>query len=145
MAPQHPVDILLPPVALAGLTAVVWTRMYWERVREMVRRRIRPQKLAQSTELLQDTNAAANFRNLCEAPVLFYALCASAAASRVPLPPALAPAAWVYVALRAAHSTIHCTYNRVLHRFAVYAVSTVLLFAMWAAFAGALLRAPTSA
>ncbi len=37
--------------------------------------------------------------------------------------------------LRALHSLIHVTYNRVMHRFLVYVSSTVLLFGMWIAFA----------
>lgn len=138
--PPPPLSLLLPPAALVALTAVVWVRLYYDRVREMLRRRIRPQALARSVDGLQDGQAAANFRNLCEAPVLFYALCASAAAARVPLPSRLVPAAWAYVALRALHSAIHCTYNRVLHRFAVYAASTVLLFGMWAVFTAVLLQ-----
>ena len=44
-------------------------------------------------------------------------------------------ASWTYVALRALHSFIHCTYNRVLQRFAVYVASSILLWGMWAAFA----------
>ena len=48
-------------------------------------------------------------------------------------------AAWIYVALRVAHSAIHCTYNRVLHRFAVFATSCAVLLGMWAAFVLALI------
>jgi hypothetical protein len=49
--------------------------------------------------------------------------------------------AWGFVMLRAVHSLVHTTYNRVTHRFLAYAVSTVFVFAMWALFALALLRA----
>ena len=44
---------------------------------------------------------------------------------------------WVklYAELRALHSLIHVTCNRVVHRFAAYAASTLLLFGMWGAFA----------
>jgi hypothetical protein len=48
--------------------------------------------------------------------------------------PVLVAGAWAYVALRCAHSYIHVTYNRVMHRFLVYATSTVLLFALWGVF-----------
>ena len=44
------------------------------------------------------------------------------------------------MALRALHSLIHVTYNRVVHRFLVYVASTLLLFGMWAAFLPRLLR-----
>jgi hypothetical protein len=43
--------------------------------------------------------------------------------------------AWLYVALRYVHSFIHLTYNRVIHRFAVYVLSTVILFMLWGVFA----------
>lgn len=43
--------------------------------------------------------------------------------------------AWSFVALRTAHSLIHVTYNRVVHRFAVYVLGTLCVFAMWALFA----------
>jgi len=39
--------------------------------------------------------------------------------------------AWAYVGLRYIHSFIHITYNRVLHRFAVFVFSSVVLFALW--------------
>jgi len=38
------------------------------------------------------------------------------------------------VALRAVHSFVHVTYNRVMHRFVVYIAGGVLLFAAWARF-----------
>ena len=38
------------------------------------------------------------------------------------------------MALRALHSLIHVTYNRVTHRFLAYVASTLLLFGMWVAF-----------
>lgn len=128
--------IVMPVFALVLLTAIVWFCLYVERIGEMRRRRIDPQALATSAAgeaLLKEVQSSDNFRNLFEVPVLFYALCAI-----------LAPAehvsvfyvigAWLYVALRYVHSFIHLTYNRVMHRFAVYALSTVLLFLMWGVF-----------
>jgi hypothetical protein len=67
-------------------------------------------------------------------PVLFYTLCTFVAVTGL-TSAAMLLAAWIYVALRVAHSLIHVTYNRVMHRFYVYAASTVLLFGMWAVFA----------
>lgn len=48
--------------------------------------------------------------------------------------------AWAFVGLRAVHSLIHVTYNRVVHRFFVYAASTLCVFAMWILFAVSLAR-----
>lgn len=71
-----------------------------------------------------------NMMNLLELPVLFYAAClAGLAAGRVS--EAMLNIAWAYVALRAVHSAIHLTYNRVTHRLTAYAASNVALFMLW--------------
>ena len=53
-----------------------------------------------------------NIRNQFEVPVLFYVLCVAIAANGGSTP-GLVTAAWAYVGLRALHSLIHVTYNRV--------------------------------
>ncbi len=134
-------SIFLPCAALVLLTAAVWVRLYVDRIGEMREKHIGAQRLSTqqaARELLQRTNAADNFRNLFEVPVLFYALCAALAVSHAVTVPFLA-GAWAYVALRAAHSFIHVTYNRVMHRFGAYVASCLLLFALWAGFAAELL------
>ncbi len=45
--------------------------------------------------------------------------------------PAAVVLAWAYVVTRAAHSLIHLTYNRVRHRLIAYALSNVVLLALW--------------
>ena len=126
-------SIILPVIALVFLTAVVWVRLYVERIRELKQRRIDPQSLATSAsagQTMQRVQASDNFRNLFEVPVLFYALCAVLASAQH-VSSFFVIGAWVYVALRCIHSFIHLTYNRVTHRFAVYALSTVTLFMLW--------------
>jgi hypothetical protein len=127
--------IWIPCAALVGLTALVWFKLYADRLGEMRARRVDPQHLAtvNAAGKLQRTAAADNFRNLFEVPVLFYALCAALALNGGSTAPYVA-AAWAYVGLRALHSLIHVTYNRVVHRFLVYVASTLLLFGMWIAF-----------
>lgn len=139
----HQDSIFLPAAAMVLLTAMVWVRMYVDRIGEMRAKRISPQKLSSSQaarELLQRANAADNFRNLFEVPVLFYALCAALAVSHQ-VTPLFVTGGWLYVVLRAGHSFIHITYNRVMHRFSAYVASTVLLFALWAMFTVRLLMA----
>jgi hypothetical protein len=46
----------------------------------------------------------------------------------------LVAGAWAFVALRVAHSFIHCTYNKVMHRLAVFLASFGLLVALWVSF-----------
>ena len=128
-------SIALPAVALVLLTAIVWVRLYVERIGEMRSRRIDPQSLATSalaTGSLQRVQASDNFRNLFEMPVLFYALCAMLASAQY-VAPFFVVGAWVYVALRCVHSFIHLTYNRVMHRFVVYVLSAAVLFVLWGA------------
>ena len=47
--------------------------------------------------------------------------------------------AWAFVALRVLHSAIHCTYNKVIHRFYVYFAGGVMLWVLWAVLAIGLL------
>ena len=74
-----------------------------------------------------------HFSNQFEVPVLFYALAAVALATSH-VPGWLISGAWLYVALRILHSLIHCTYNRVMHRFAVFLLSFALLVGLCVAF-----------
>ncbi len=116
------------------LVVLVALRMLYVRVTEMRTRRIHPQQVATSktqADKFQSIQAADNYRNLFEMPVLFYALCIllvvlnKADGTYVTL-------AWLFVALRFAHSAIHCSYNNVNHRFIAFGTSTVLVWAMWA-------------
>lgn len=123
--------ILYPMLALVALTAIVAVAMYRRRVVEMRLRRVHPQKIATSAQMasaLEDTRAADNFRNLFEAPVLFYAAVLTIYATQL-TGPLYIGLAWVYVATRIAHSAIQCTYNRVMHRFAAFASGLLVLFA----------------
>ena len=73
------------------------------------------------------------YMNLLELPVLFYvASLMYFVAGRVDQ--TTLAIAWAYVALRAAHSLIHVTYNKVFHRLAAFAISNVVLMAYWALF-----------
>ena len=132
--------IILPAIALVLLTAIVWVCLYVDRIGELRQRRIDPQALATSLAngTLQRVQASDNFRNLFEVPVLFYALCAVLASAQN-VADFFIVGAWLYVGLRYVHSFIHLTYNRVMHRFAVYVLSTLVLFALWAVLAVQLL------
>lgn len=78
-----------------------------------------------------------NLMNLLEMPVLFYVLCLGLYVTRSADHVAVY-GAWAYVALRAAHSAVHLTYNNVFHRLAVYAASNVVLLVLWIRWALAL-------
>jgi hypothetical protein len=129
--------IFWPMVAQVAIVAAVWVRLYFVRVGEMKAKRIHPQAVAttrSASQVLEDVGTADNFRNLFEVPVLFFAVCLALAVTDLvsPLQVALA---WLYVAMRAVHSYIHTTYNKVMHRFMAFLVSTTCVFVMWVVFA----------
>ncbi len=135
--------ILLPPTALAFISAFVFGRLYRDRIAEMRSRRIHPQHLASSKqvqETLQNVAASDHFRNLFEVPVLFYALCGFLAITQLSNHLLLA-CAWGYVALRAAHTYVHLTSNKVIRRFQLFFASSIVLYLMWVIFAVRLLSA----
>lgn len=118
------------------LTLVVAVRMYQARIAELRSKRIRPQQLATSrgAASLENVAAADNFRNLFELPVLFFALCPVLYITNGVTPLQLT-LAWAFVLFRIAHSLIHTTYNRVMHRFRVFVLGMLSVFSMWAVFA----------
>lgn len=71
-----------------------------------------------------------NYTNLLEMPVLFYLACVLLylleGVTQVGL-----ILAWSYLGLRILHSLIHLTYNRVFHRFLIFALSNVVLLLLW--------------
>jgi len=74
-----------------------------------------------------------NHASLLEMPVLFYAICLMAfVTNRVDNGMLLF--AWTYVGLRALHSAVHLSYNAVLHRLTLFALSNLVLMAMWVLF-----------
>jgi hypothetical protein len=131
-----------PAVAMAALTFIVWLHMYFRRVAQMKRERIHPQAVATSAQLsarLTDSASADNFRNLFELPVLFY-LAVVVAAQTAQVTVVTLSLAWLFVALRIAHSAIQCTYNKVIHRFYVYVCGGTVLWLLWGVLAIGLLR-----
>jgi len=135
-------QILMPAIALVAVTFVVWCWMYFTRVRFIRANRIDLNSIATrecgTARLEPVAGPSDNFQNLLEMPVLFYVLIIllldTGHASS-----GFVTAAWAFVGLRTLHSAIHCTYNDVMHRFTVYALSSLLLWGMWAAFAVTLL------
>ena len=128
-------------LAMVALTFVVGLHMFRIRVGEMMARRIHPQSVAlsgQRAQRLVDSRASDNFNHLFEVPVLFYLLCAVAIGSGH-IPAWLPALACLFVLSRVMPSSIQCTYNRVMHRFAVFLGSFLLLLVMWAMYAGSFL------
>lgn len=126
--------LLLPLLAQVALTFIVMLTMYRKRIAEMKLKRIHPQRIKNRSKahgVLTDSESAAdNLTNLFESPVLFYAAILLTLILMVQ-DTILVMLAWTYVTARYVHSFIHITYNRVMHRFAVFIFSSFVLFAIW--------------
>ena len=128
--------ILGPMTALGFLTFAVWVTMFARRIPYLRGKDLDTMAVRDARPVAPAWVAAPNdnLLNLFELPVLFYVLCLALALTGRG-DDAMLFAAWVYVALRVAHSIVHCTYNKVLHRFVAYFLSTLVLFGMWVGFA----------
>ena len=131
-------EILQPVVALAIWTMVMWVWMYATRIPAIT-----------ALPKADDPNAdvgwtgaklegllkpsiqwkAHNYNHLHEAPTVFYAVALVLAligqGGGINL-----IIAWVYVALRVAHSIFQSTVNKVAPRFALFALSSIALMAL---------------
>jgi len=119
--------------ALAAWTFIVLLIIPVVRIRAALRREVRPNDFRYGESAAvpgQVSLPNRNYMNLLELPVLFYVVClilfvtAGAHAFTVAI-------AWLYVALRMVHSLIHLTYNHVIHRLAVFALSSTALAVLW--------------
>ncbi len=128
--------IFAPMGAMALLTFFVLGFIPAQRFRSVFAGEVTPDdfKLGESPRVPPHVAVAnRNFMNLLELPVLFYvAGLMYYVAGRVDQTALVA--AWAYVGLRAIHSAIHLTYNRVVHRLVPYALSNFVLMAFWLLF-----------
>lgn len=129
--------ILGPVVALAAWTMVVWIWMYATRLPAMGRAGIDGKSMVGSTGsgLRSDLIAkgevkaswvADNYNHLHEAPTIFYAIAIVLGLSGQG-DNLNATIAWAYVGLRIAHSLVQILSNRVIIRFALFALSSIAL------------------
>jgi len=124
--------LALPMMAMLILTFVVWVTMFIHRVGYATANGIDAQEMRTPSDiakLLPDEKSGSgnNFKNLFEMPVLFYVMCLYLTVFGQ-VSDLVVTCAWVFVALRAVHSLIHCSYNNVMHRFIAYLASS---FALW--------------
>jgi hypothetical protein len=138
---MDPTRIFQPLFALVALTFVVLLRIPYVRIRAARGQRVDVAdfRVGESPRVPPDVAMPnRNYMNLLELPLLFYVLLISLYVTRHVDDLQLA-FAWGYVALRVCHSLVHLTYNNVLHRLALFALSNVLLSVMWVQFARVLL------
>ena len=126
--------LIYPMAAMVLLTFIVLCRMFLSRVDAVKRGEVdaRYYKTYQgdNTEPRAVAQNSRHFKNLLEAPVLFYAACLAAIMTGQGVGPILW-LAWIYVAVRVVHTVIHLGSNRIPPRVAAYATSWIVLVAMW--------------
>lgn len=126
--------ILLPLLVMVFLTFLVWIFLFALRIPEIKFKKIDPDDLKDRAEAhnLLTTSAAAsnNLKNLFEMPVLFYVAVMLAILLLIQ-DALLVWLAWGFVIMRVIHSAVHCTYNRVMHRFIAYFISCIFLLLLW--------------
>lgn len=134
---MSPKSIFHPVFALVIFTAIIGLWTFFSRVFVLRRKRIRAQALADGSkwdQILQDVeNPSDAFMNLFEVPVLFYAVTLAIFVTGK-VSPYFVATAWVFVGLRIAQALIHCTYNQIAHRAAVFLLGFVVVISMWVQF-----------
>ena len=127
-------SILYPLFAQVGLTFLVWLWMYATRIYTLQKNHIDANELRSVEDehrLLKSVlGPSENLVNLFEMPVLFYTACILIYVTHTGTGMMLT-LAWLFVAFRALHSLIHCSYNQVMHRFTAYFISSLCLWGMW--------------
>ena len=129
-------DILKPVVALAAWTMVMWLWMYATRIPAMIAAKVDPDSIVRDPEMKLDKLLppevqwkAHNYNHLHEAPTVFYAI-AIVLAIIGQGDGFNAQLGWVYVALRVIHSLVQATINKVVVRFVLFVLSSLVLIAL---------------
>lgn len=126
--------ILLPFFGVMVLTLAVWIYMYIRRIaflkaENVDLRTVNTPEKAAAVVPEKIGLASHNLKNLFELPVLYYAVCLYLYVSDS-VDGTYLLAAWWFFTFRVVHSLIHCSYNRVEHRFAAYMLSAIALWVM---------------
>ena len=125
--------IFQPFVATMLLTLVVWIYMYARRLRfifanKLDTKQMTPAELARRSPP-QVSSPSDNLKNLFELPTVFYAIVLYLyVTQQVDMPHVVA--AWLFFLFRALHSAVHCTFNLIPLRFALYLISAGALWFM---------------
>ena len=129
-------QMLVPVVALIAWTMIVMVWLYIVRIPAMKKAGIDVAKITGSKPggldavlAEKDQWPAHNYMHLVEQPTLFYAVVFILAMQgagggwNTTL-------AWAYVGLRVLHSIVQATFNRIIVRFTLFALSTLVLIAL---------------
>ena len=125
--------MVAPVLALVAWTFVMWVWMYATRIPAMQRANIDLVDMSRTGAKLElpaeVARVADNYNHLHEQPTIFYAVALAAqvagAADAVSI-----GLAWTYVLVRVVHSFVQATRNVIMVRFTVFAIGSVVLFAL---------------
>ncbi len=127
--------IVYPVLATLLLHAIVWFVMVATRMKGFSQGEpVDPDQMRTRGQVYPKLTGAAvyssdNFNNLLEVPVIFYVLVGVLFLGGM-VDALYVQLAWVFCIFRYLHSLVHCTYNKVMHRFLVYLVSTIAVWVM---------------
>jgi hypothetical protein len=130
---MRPEFIFLPVAALALWTCVFVFLMGWTRIAAVRARRLKPSdfRIGESAAVpAAMTLLNRHLMNLLEMPVLFYVACLAFYVTHL-ASPGVVWLAVAFVTSRFAHSWVHLRTNNILHRVIVFAISNLILLAMW--------------
>lgn len=129
-------DILQPAVALMIWTMIMWAWMYVTRIPAMQNAAVDVDRLVNDPDASLDRTLPArvqwkahNYNHLHEQPTVFYAVCIILAIIGAG-DGMNAFLAWIYMGLRVIHSVVQVTANKVIARFVLFAVSSLVLIAL---------------
>jgi hypothetical protein len=130
-------ETIFGPVSVLALwTGFMVLMVGFSRIRAVRAGRIRPSafRLGESADVPADVTVwNRNLMNLLEMPLLFYVVSIAFYVTHQ-VTPKVVTLAWIFLALRLAHSLIHVTSNRILVRLFFYAASNIVLLSLWIRF-----------
>ena len=125
--------ILTPVIALVTWSLVMWAWMYATRIPAMGKANIDADDARHPGSLnvlpSKVRGIADNYNHLHEQPTIFYALCFYLALAGQADGLAV-NLAWAYVIIRVVHSLVQATVNKVMLRFPIFALSSIVLIVM---------------
>ncbi|MGV8837309.1 MAPEG family protein [Cellvibrio sp.] len=124
--------MLYPLFAMVLVTFAVAIHLFRLRVKAVKSGEIRLSQFRLNSGDIPDevAQAARNYTNLFEVPMLFYTAGAIAIALGIQVP-AMIISAWIFVLARVVHSWIHLTGNNVIHRMRAYMLGNICVLVIW--------------
>jgi len=105
--------------------------MYIRRISFIISKKLKPEELEPAAFAKISppsvSNPSDNLKNLLEIPVIFYTLTLYLFVTKQ-VDAGYVNAAWVFVAFRALHSAVHCTFNLIILRFYLYLFATMAIW-----------------